>query len=391
MTHSHVVSAREDSYVLQFAAFNHVPFYSPRIWHGMLPHEFGRLLGENRYKIDRSRWPMAICTFGANSVPAIWNPLQKWFYGRRAANLPLAADPIFVIGHWRSGTTLLHELLTLDDHYATPNTFQCFNPMSFLLTERWLRPVTAPLLPSRRPMDNMDMGYGVPQEDEFALMTLGLPTTYRRIAFPNSTPRHLDYLNMNGVPQPEIDRWKEGLDTFLRYLNYKYRKPLVLKSPPHTGRIHILKQMYPNARFIHITRHPLKFIPSTMHLWRALDHTNGFQIPKYEDLQEYVFLCFKRLYDGFHRDRSALSDRELTTVRFEDLILQPVDELRRVYERLDLGDFHLVEDKIRRRMNETKDYKRNKYELTGDLRRQILDRCRNYREQFGYSEDLAAA
>ena len=357
----------------------------------MLPRVFGKLLGENRYDIDRSRWPMAICAFAATAVPAVWNPLQKRFYGRRAANLPLAGDPIFVIGHWRSGTTLLHELLTLDDSYATANTFQCFNPLSFLLTESWLRPMTAPLLPQRRPMDNMDMGWNVPQEDEFALMTLGLPTTYRRIAFPNSTPRHLDYLNMNGIPGPELDRWKQGFDTFLRYLNYKHRKPLVLKSPPHTGRMGIIKEMYPNARFIHLTRHPLKFIPSTMHMWRALDYTNGFQLPRYDDLRDYVLMCFKRLYDGFERDRPKLSDRELVTVRFEDLIRQPAEELGRIYEQLGLGDYGLVEDKIRQRMNETKDYKRNTYEVADDLRREIRSRCQNYSDEFGYSEDLAAA
>jgi hypothetical protein len=356
----------------------------------MLPRVFGQLVGENRYRIDRARWPMALLAFAATAVPAVSNPLQAWIYGKRAAKLPLAGDPIFVIGHWRSGTSLLHELLTLEDNYATPNTFECFNPLSFLLTELWLRPITAPLLPARRPMDNMDMGWNIPQEDEFALMTLGLPTTYRRIAFPNSTPRHLDYLNMNGIPQPEIDRWKEGVDTFMRYLNYKYRKPLVLKSPPHTGRIGILKTMYPHARFIHITRHPLKFIPSTMHLWRALDNTNGFQTPRYEDLRDYVFMCFKRMYDGYDRDRPALGDDELATVRFEHLIRQPVNELRRVYQQLNLGDFSLVEDKIRRQMDKTKDYQRNKHEITEELRREILQRCQKYIEEFGYSEDLTA-
>src|SRR5262249_33511021 len=42
--------------------------------------------------------------------------------------------PIFILGHWRSGTTLLHELLALDDRLLSPTTFQCFNPQRFLLT-----------------------------------------------------------------------------------------------------------------------------------------------------------------------------------------------------------------------------------------------------------------
>ena len=178
--------------------WNHVPVMSPRIWNGMLPKDLGRLIGENKYDIDRQRLPMAFMAYVCTGLPYVAIPLQKWLYSRRVEATPMVDDPLFVIGHWRSGTTLLHELLTLDERFARPNTFQCFNPLTFLLNEWWLKPVTAPLLPKRRPMDNMEMGYNVAQEDEFALMSMGLPCTYRHIAFPRSPTRHLDYLHMRG-------------------------------------------------------------------------------------------------------------------------------------------------------------------------------------------------
>lgn len=357
----------------------------------MLPGEFHRLLADGGYKIAPSRWPMACCAFIATSYPAITRPIQKRLYYDKAQRTAWAGDPIFVIGHWRTGTTLLHELLTLDERFAAPNTFQCFNPLCFLVTEPWLRPLSRPFMPRRRPMDNMEMGWHVAQEDEFALMTMGLPTVYRRIAFPNTTPRHLDYLNMNGVPKPELDRWKEGLATFMQYLNFKYRRPMVLKSPPHTGRIRILRELYPNARFVHIARNPMKFVPSTIHLWRALANTNGFQRPKFGNEREYVFMCYKRMYDGFERDRHTLSDRELVQVRFEDLVREPESTLAHVYEQLELGDFSGVGKKVRQRMDATKDYQKNKHELPDDLRQEILEVCKRYIGEFGYTEDLAAA
>ncbi len=266
--------------VNQLAEYNHVPVLSPRIWHGMQPLVVGKLMGENRYDIDAARWPMAIGIFIASGLPSVANRLQAVMYRRAAQELPLVRAPVFVIGHWRSGTTLLHELLTLDDRFACPNTFQCFNPNSFLLTEPWLKRLTGFLLPKRRPMDNMDMGWDVPQEDEFALLTMGLPSMYRHIAFPNHVPRHLDYLNMEGIPAPELERWKTGLRQFISYLNLHYRKAMVLKSPPHTGRIRVLNEMYPQAQFIHLTRHPQEFIPSTMHMWSACILPTGSSYPR---------------------------------------------------------------------------------------------------------------
>src|SRR5215469_6337214 len=42
---------------------------------------------------------------------------------------------IVVLGYWRSGTTLLHELLSLDTRYTYPTTHACMNPHHFIITE----------------------------------------------------------------------------------------------------------------------------------------------------------------------------------------------------------------------------------------------------------------
>ncbi len=366
--------------------YNKVPVMSPRIWNGMLPHDLGKLMRENRYRIDKVRWPMATIAFAATAVPAVSIPLQRWLYAERARQRPWVADPIFVVGHWRSGTTLLHEYLTVDDQFASPTTFQCFNPLSFLVTESWLKPATAFLLPKQRPMDNMQMGWDVPQEDEFALMTMGLPTTYRRIAFPNGIPRHMDYLNMKGIPFLELQRWKQGLQQFLLYLNYKYGRQLVLKSPPHTGRMSLLREMYPDARFVHITRHPLKFIPSTMHMWGALDWSNGFQLPTNASLQDYVFKCFDRLYEGYWRDCPQVPADSLITIRYEDFVRQPLDTLRQIYGQLRLQGFERVREQFVHKIKKDSDYRPNQHPVTDELRDEITAHCRRYCEAFGYAE-----
>lgn len=352
---------------------------------------WGKLVAEYRHQISKQRLHIAAGVYMTSAVPPITNAIQKFLFGKKAEAMPLVSDPIFVLGHWRTGTTYLHELLALDEQFAYPTTFQCFHPLAFMACGWWVKPLTSFLIPKHRPMDNMGMGWEAPQEDEFALLTMGLPTTYRRIAFPNRVARHMDYLHMGHVPPLELERWKSGLMQFVKYLNYHHRKPMILKSPPHTGRIKVLLEMFPNAKFVHITRNPLKFIPSTIHLWAALDHANAMQNPTNEHIRDFVFTSFERLYQGFNRDQHLLGPHNLINIRFEDLVSDTETVMRQTYDQLELGDYSRVEKALKARLEKDRSYKKNKHAVSEELAKEIEERCADYIGQFGYGVGSAAA
>ncbi len=315
-------------------------------------------------------------------VPTISNRIQRALYQRQAQQQPLVDAPIILIGHWRSGTTLLHELFGLDRRFCFPTTFQCFNPLSFLVSERWLQRLTQDLLPTSRPMDNVQMRWQSPQEDEFALLNMGLRTPYRRIAWPNGPPADLDYLDMADLDESDRAKWKQGLMQFVRYLNLFYQRRLVLKSPPHTGRIRTLLEMFPDARFVHITRDPEKLIPSTMHLWASLDYANALRRPELTNLRQYVFTCFERMYAAYFRDEALLNEHNLITIRFQDLVQETEVTMRRVYEQLQLGDFESYAPLLRDYLEQHRDYQPNAHELPPDLKLEIRTRCAEYRDRY---------
>jgi hypothetical protein len=198
----------------------------------------------------------------------------KWveiaWYGRRIARTPIQQPPLFILGHWRTGTTLLHELLILDPRHTFPTTYECLEPNHFLLTERLFTRWLTFLMPSRRPMDNMAAGWDRPQEDEFALCMMGQPSPYLTVAFPNQPPAFPEYLDLTGVPPRALASWKRAFYGFLQRLTFKDPRRLVLKSPPHTARIEVLLELFPEARFVHIVRDPVVVFPSTVNLWKSL-------------------------------------------------------------------------------------------------------------------------
>ncbi len=348
--------------------------------------DYYSLLRENRFQIHPARYPMAGMVAGCSVINSLLGAAQSVTHGRKIKNAKLVGPPIFVIGHWRSGTTLMHELLALDPRFSFPSNFDAFIPHHFLLSRYFLYPLVKLLMPGRRPMDNMSMGIASPQEDDFALCSSGAPTPYRRIAFPNRPNRDHLLLNIDNANPEQLADLKSGLQEFLKTLTVRYQSQLVLKSPPHTGRIAKLAEWFPNAKFIHLARHPYKLVPSTIRLWRTLDQLQGFQIPGYDEawLKNYIFECQELMYSAYARQRSEIPANQLIEVKFEELVASPIEELGRVYQQLELGQFDQLEPKVAEYFLKKKDHKTNQLELDERLRTEIDSHWRGYMDAFGY-------
>jgi hypothetical protein len=369
---------------------NWYPSWSPRFWNGMRISDFYSLLRENRFQIHPTRYPMTMMVSGCTVINSFLGVAQQAIYGRKISNVELDSPPIFVIGHWRSGTTLMHELLALDSRLSFPSNFDAFVPHHFLLSRYFLYPIVKLLIPARRPMDNMSLGIASPQEDDFALCSGGAPTPYRRIAFPNRPNRDHMLLDIANAKPQQLADLKSAMQKFVNSLTVRYRSQLVLKSPPHTGRIAKLAEWFPGAKFIHLSRHPYQLVPSTIRLWQTLDKLQAFQIPRYDDawLKNYIFECQQLMYSAYLQQRSEIPSDQLIEIRFEDLVAQPVEEMGRVYQQLELGDYEQAQPKIEKYFHQKKDHKTNPLELDETLRTEIDSHWRGYMETFGYEPKM---
>jgi omega-hydroxy-beta-dihydromenaquinone-9 sulfotransferase len=360
-------------------------FWIPRFWDGMCLSGWFRLLARNRFAMAPSCIAMAVLVAMCGSVNFVLWLFQYLLFGRKIARTEIKGDPIFVIGHWRSGTTLLHELLVLDSRHTYPDTYACFAPNHFLVSRWCVKPWLRFLLPAQRPMDNMLAGWDHPQEDEFALCNMGVPSPYLTNAFPNRPPQYPEYLDLHNVPAPAVAQWKQALLWFLKCVTLQNPKRIVLKSPPHTCRISTLLEMFPKAKFLHIVRDPYVIFPSTINLWKRLYRDQGVQVPTYDGLEERVFTTFTRMYETFERERSLIGRGQFCEVRYENLVANPIAEMRRVYEELQLGDFETVRPAMEDYFAGKKDYKTNRYQMTPELRTEITRRWGTFIRQYGYA------
>lgn len=348
-----------------------------------------RALVRHRFLVNPAQWHTAAIMPALSTIHSLLGGLERVVYGRDVARTEFVEPPVFVIGHWRTGTTWLHELLTLDERSTWPTTFQCFEPNHFLLTEKVLR--WRWLIPSRRPMDNMEMGFDRPQEDEFALAILGQPSPYLTIAFPNRTDHDEAYYGLEDLPPSAREAWKRTFLRFLRRVHFQRPGRLVLKSPTHSFRIPTLLELFPDARFVHIVRDPRVVFPSTIHLWKSLHTAQGLQRPHFRGLEERVYSTFLHLYERIEAGRKLLDPRRFFEVRYEDLVADPAGQMRELYEHLELGGFEAMLPRMEAYLDERSDYQTNRYELPDAERAEIERRWGAVIHRYGYDEDGSGA
>jgi hypothetical protein len=233
-------------------------------------------------------------------------------------------------------------------------------------------------------MDNMAAGWDRPQEDEFALCMLGLPSPYLKIAFPNRPPPHPAAVDLTDLPPRRFALWKRTFRRFLQRLTFKDPRPLILKSPTHTCRIRTLLEIFPDARFVHIVRNPYVVFPSTVSLWKTLWKTHGLQAPTYDDLNEYVLENFTHMYERLEQDRGLIPPAHLHEVKYEDLVADPIEQMRRLYDHLGLGGFNAVLPRFHEYCEANAGYKTNRYALSAELQEEISRRWGPVIERYGY-------
>jgi omega-hydroxy-beta-dihydromenaquinone-9 sulfotransferase len=370
------------------AGHSDYPLWSPLFWNGMSFTTWMRLLWRNRCDVSPRRLPYLLGITNSSMFHSFGGIFERLLFSHIVNQTKLDEPPLFVLGHWRSGTTLLHELLILDKRHTYPTTYECMVPHHFLWTEWFFPPIASWMLPAKRLTDSMAAGWDRPQEDEFALANLGIPSPYLSWAFPNHGPVNDDYLDLTSISAAERERWKKTFLSFVRRVSSLRNGRIVLKSPNHTARVRTLLEIFPDARFVHVVRNPLDVYPSTVRLWTKLCQTQGLQsvegTPPWVEPQ--VLDTFVRMYERFERDRDLIPQGRLAELRFEELTADPVGQMQKLYDQLDLGGFEAARPAIAKYAAEHRDHPVSSYSLPPAAAERLRRRLAPYFERYGYAE-----
>jgi omega-hydroxy-beta-dihydromenaquinone-9 sulfotransferase len=319
---------------------------------------------------------------------AFWASFFTWrenrVYGEKLKSFTVPDDPVFIIGHWRTGSTFLHQILALDPQFITPTLFQVSFPESFLVSERYFRPVMGALI-KQRPMDNVRQGFDDPQEDEFALLKLTTDSPLLNVVIPSKPGYFMnDFQDFNPSIEKK-DEWQMRIRSFCTKIRGDSGKTVLLKNPFHSLRIPFLLEAFPRARFIHLHRHPYKVVASSLHLWKVIARDNQLKGKRYSPELKEVTEGLAKFYSVIENDLAAVPRKSRTEVSFEVLEEDPVAAVKVIYKTIGLEFTNLFEDRIHSFMEKTKDFKKNSYDFDDTQKALVYQLMRKQFEHYHYT------
>ncbi len=351
---------------------------------GMTLGNWWALLRRHRFAVDLRHLPRALIQTALSASNSVTARIKRSRFGRRIEAVQVQT-PLFVLGHYRSGTTHLHNLLALDPQFAAPNFFQVLNPHTFLSTERRAAPIAQRLIVRRRYQDSMALGAGVPSEDAFALCLMTGLSPYLAWCFPGDGVDYDRYLTSRDVRESEVDCWEHALTTLLKKLTLRYGRPLVLKSPPHTARIRLLLRLFPDARFVHIYRNPYDVFRSTKHLIQTTQPLYHLREGPIQDGEDRILAVYRAMYDAFFEERWLIPEGRLCEVGYEVLERDPLGVVESIYQTLGLSGFEALRPRLEAYLGTIAEYRKNRHdELPEPLRRRIAHEWRRNFDEWGY-------
>lgn len=288
---------------------------------------------------------------------------QSWWFER---NISLQArlfsskmpqdNLIFILGLWRSGTTFLHDLLSACPGVIYPTTAQCMNPSTFLLRHPAARGKT-----SVRPMDEFIVDAFSPQEDEFALLALGVPSVYRAFLDPRRLSELAILLKPETWKRESPGNWMETWQMFLSAIAEGRSERFLLKSPTHTFRIQPLAVAFPSAIFLWVVRDPVEVLLSNRKMWVSMWKRYALWNWEHTLLDDFLQHALESAAQCLTYAVRTLPSERFAVIDFSHLTTLPVDTIAAINARFRLADWNQLSPKVQSISQEKAAYRKDTY------------------------------
>ncbi len=292
---------------------------------------------------------------------------ERLIYDRRISLQAIDQGPIFVIGHWRSGTTHLHNILSQDDQFSYLSFSNMIMPHDLLLGR--LLPVIPWImkraLPKTRGIDRLPLSPSLPQEEELTLGMLSGESYYNCYFHPGSWDEYFSEAIPDASRSHGSPGMRESYLKLLRKLSYlNHGKRLIFKNPASTSRITMLKELFPNAKFIHIRRNPYAvYASSRARLPRMVSAFSLNDAPEL-DYDAITLRSYRELMTSYFDQRKGIPEADLLETSYEELISDPEKVIRQIYSKFGLERSATTIENHSRYLEAQTSYQKNTHLLT---------------------------
>jgi len=316
--------------------------------------------------------------------------LERWLLRDRLPPVGDMPPPVFILGHWRSGTTHLYNLMSLEGWGYVPPVAVGL-PHDMFGIARALRPFLERQLPETRYIDNIPVNPTSPQEDEIAIANMSPLSFYHGIYFPRAFDRLIDRgVFFDGCGPEEIDAWCERFVYLLRKLAHDQKKPLLIKNPVYTARPALLRRLFPGAKFIHIHRDPHDVFLSMRNFYRKLLGVLSLQdVPADLDIDATILRVYRRMMRTLVEETAGWAEPDFVDIPYDRLDRDPLGVLSEIYDRLEITGFDRLAPVARDYLRDIEGFAKNDFRRARQEMASAETALAPWRRHWGYERTAA--
>jgi len=308
--------------------------------------------------------------------PLRWIEVMR--FENRINRTRIIHPPVFILGHYRSGTTFMQRIFTHDSRFGSMSLFQQNAPELMLLFEKPLTKIiqwVSDLFRVQNQFHRVPSDWSYPGEEDIALMAMMSeysPTW--GFLFPRKFNMIFPSYFQGDTKRNE--KWEQDYLYLLKKLTLKNQgKPLILKSPPHTARVKALLELFPQARFVYISRDSCELFSSTGRLWDVVKRFHSLGPTAGVEKDELIYSSIEIFRNQWREDQKLLQPDKFIEIDYKDLLHHPLDVVHQIYSKLQLPDFLYCEPAIRQFLETQKNYKTLTHVISQEVKSKIASRC----------------
>jgi hypothetical protein len=350
----------------------------------------GANLGTLASAVRRAGFPASPLKTAAIAGAALgrlpFSAAEKILIEKHLPALAALEPPVFILGHWRSGTTHLYNVMCKSGDWSFVPPLATGLPWDMFGIGRAFRPLLERALPEHRYIDNIPVTPDSPQEDEIALANMTELSFYHGVYFPAAFDEFLRRgVFFDGCSKAEIDEWRDRFTYLMRKLSkLQGGKRLLIKNPVYTARLALLREMFPRARFVHIERSPYDVFQSMRNFYRKLFAEFALQPYDHVDIDETVFSVYERMMDALANDSRELAAPDYVELRYEELDRDGLGAVEKIYTALELPGFDSAREKFSAYLASVRNFEKNRFDYPEADAVKVEARLGRFIERGGY-------
>ncbi len=319
---------------------------------------------EKRFHVEEKYRKIFRISKGLSKVISALSYFDDIRYHAISGTVKINRHPVYVLGHWRSGTTLMHNLLCSYRNTSYPTTYQTVFPNNLFFSKKLIKWIMDKYLPERRLVDRAVMHVDNPQEEEFALGSEAGFSFYYWLYFPGD--RQLISREYLTLPSDNPKRDQSFTRSYIRFIKRCMLNiggdQYVAKNPPNMARIPFLMCLFPQSRFIYLERNPYEVLLSSFRFFRGFLKTVQLQDIDDDSLWDFVLKTYIYLHQKYQQDKQLIPPESLIEIKYEQLVADPEAVLDGLHQQL-FPELEPEASKLREILDTHKSHTLKKYEF----------------------------